>query len=80
MLNRAATGITVLLLRYEKQGAVHIIIFKSEIELEVWNAEKRGDFMRAWVTNNWSPADSLPYLKGILKYDLCCKSKALDKL
>jgi len=39
---------------------------QSEIELEVWNAEKRGDFMRAWVTNNWSPADSLPYLKGIL--------------
>jgi len=39
---------------------------QSEVELEVWNAEKRGDFMRAWVTNNWSPADSLPYLKGIL--------------
>ncbi|CAG5094482.1 Oidioi.mRNA.OKI2018_I69.XSR.g13596.t2.cds [Oikopleura dioica] len=39
---------------------------QSDIELDVWNSEKRGEFMRAWVTNNWTPADSLPYLKGIL--------------
>lgn len=39
---------------------------QSSEELEIWNAEKRGEFMRAWVMGHMTGHDAHPYLKGII--------------